>query len=77
MTKEITFDVKEIKNRRFTLPYDKAIELIKEDGEDCTNWSDLEIAEYLYSIQQEIADYEDDNFSYWNDTEITDLDVTE
>ncbi|MBO7732191.1 MAG: hypothetical protein J6S67_06555 [Methanobrevibacter sp.] len=78
MTDYIQFDVKVTQNKRFLVPYNKALELIKEDGEDYSNWNEYDIAEYLYSMQQEITDYEDEDYCdnpYWNDVEITDVNL--
>ena len=79
MTKEITFDVKITQNRRFTLPYDKAIELIEDEGEDCSDWNEQDIAEYLFGMSYEISEYEDEDYSdgYWDNTEVTNVEVTE
>ena len=81
MTKTLEFDVRIVQNRKFKIPYDKAVELLKEEGqEDCENWSECEIADYLYSTVNEIAEYEDEDFydlNYGTDYEITDTEITE
>lgn len=79
MTKEITFDVKVIQNRRFTLPYDVALKLIEDEGEDYSDWDEQDIAEYLFGMSQEITEYEDEDYSdgYWDNTEVTNVEITE
>ena len=79
MTKEITFDVKITQNRRFTLPYDVALKLIEDEGEDYSNWNKQDIAEYLFGMSQEIVEYEDEDYSnsYWDNSEVTNVEITE
>lgn len=60
----IKFNVRVIQNRRFDLPLDKAIEIIKDMGhEDCENWSNEEIADYLFGSCSEVLPYEDLKYS--------------
>ena len=80
--KVLEFDVRVVQNRKFRVPYDKAIKLLKEeyDQEDCENWAECEVADYLYSCANEIAEYEDEDFyeyNYGRDYEITDAELVE
>ena len=79
--KILEFDVKVVQDRKFRVPYDKAIELLKEVGqEDCEKWSECEMADYLYSCSSEIAEYEDEDFyeyNYGTDYEITNAELSE
>ena len=60
----IRFDVKVVQNRRFDLPLDKAIEIIKDMGyDDCEEWSNEEIADYLFGSCSEVLPYEDLEYS--------------
>lgn len=74
MTKYLKFSVTEQTGRTFDLPLDKAIEIIKNGGNDPSDWNESEIAETLYNCySDDLAKYEKENCyfeSYVQDEEI-------
>ena len=70
MTKMFNFSVNEISGRTFELPYDKAIEIIKEnypndDNTDLDNLEEYQIARILWNFcLDDISRYELDNDSF-------------
>ena len=72
--KSLLFSVCEQSGRTFELPLEKAVEILKEYGEDCDNWNADEIAETLYNnYSDDISKYEKENCyfeSYVQDVEV-------
>ena len=75
--KRIRFEARTTQTRYYDIPYNKAIEIIKGDGEDCSEWNEQDIADHLNSIHYfEMADYEEEDF-YVVDSEVIDVEIYE
>ena len=74
MTKHLKFSVTEQTGRTFDLPLDEAIEIIKNGGDDPTDWNESEIAEVLYNCyMDDLGKHEKENCyfeSYVQDEEV-------
>ena len=79
--KILEFDVRIIQSRRYRIPYNKAVEILKEEygNINCEKWSECEMADVLYPCS-EIKDYEDNDYyeyNYGTDYEITNAELSE
>lgn len=74
MTEHLKFSVTEQTGRTFDLPLEIAKQILTDNGEDCTDWNETEIAETLYNCySDDLAEYEKENCyfeSYVQDEEI-------
>ena len=75
MTKIFNFSVNEISGRTFELPYDKAIEFIKENCQnedvDFDNISEYEIADLLWKYHDNLEKYELQNDTFQSEIDET------
>ena len=74
MTKMLRFSVTEQTGRTFDLPLEEAIKILKDNGVECDDWNECEIAEELYNCyMDDLGKHEKENCyfeAYVQDEEI-------